>query len=320
MAGFQTFINGTSFDVLNAMSFTYVIDVIDTSGAGSRSYPSQSMNYSAYLLNNFSATTYQARNYSVTVSGNTVSWDVPNAVKIVVFAVPKQGADTGYGGFSYYDYPGGQRTIKLAPDFVPFNLVQVIDIGAGPGDLETVVPLNKGMVAFHRALNMSINQYDQIVWEQVSGNGRHVIRVTNNPYGGRLYVFSDMLLNIPAGGFYMYRDGQMVWHSNCLPLNLRQMPGGDIDSDSPLAVASNVSANLFLRQDPQYPTGYENRQCAAAGYVNGRWRATIAATFSSRYISDPREGESIRPWAVGGYPGYIETTVYDDYYRAALGV
>ncbi|XDK20884.1 Hypothetical protein ABZS17I87_01199 [Kosakonia cowanii] len=57
-------------------------------------------------------------------------------------------------------------------------------------------------------------------------------------------MFSNILANIPDYGFYLYRDGQMVWHSNCLPLQVIPLTNGDITSDTPLAVSSSVTALL----------------------------------------------------------------------------
>lgn len=317
---FQVPIKGTSFDVLNSMAFNYVADSFWASGSGSRTYPSLNVTYEAVILNSFSGSDNNDRNYNITVSGNTVSWNMPNIVRMLVIATPNIGANSNYGGFAYYEYPNGQRTVKLAPDFLPFNLVQVIDIGAGNGDLETVVPLGKGIIAFHRGLDMGVNRLDQMIFEYVEGNGRHVLRVTNNPTGGRIYVFSNMLVNIPGSGFYMYRDGQMIWHSNCLPLNVRKIPNGRLDSDQPLACPSNVCGSIKIQTDPKFQVGYDNRQCASAGYSNGRWRVDIADTFFSRFIENEDAFRNLKPWFLGGYPAYIETNIYDQYYRAALGI
>lgn len=320
---FQVFIQGTSFDVLNSMSFNYVADSFVASGSGSRTYPSLNAKYEAVILNNFGGSDTNDRNYKVTVSGNKVTWDLPNSVRLVVFATPDAGADTHYGGFAYYDYSAGKRTVKLAPDFVPYCLVQVVDIASGNRDVSTPVPSGNGIVAFHRGNNTSASQLDQMIFDYVVVNGKYVLRVTNNPTGGRIYVFSDMLVNVPSRGFYMYREGKMVWHSNCLPLNIKKIPdsgNGKIDSDKPLACPSNICASLKIQTDPQFQVGYDNRQCASAGYVSGRWRVDIADTYFSRFIDNETAFRALKPWVLGGYPAYIETSIYDQYYRAALGV
>lgn len=317
---FQVFIKGTSFDVLNSMAFNYVAGCFWVSGSGSRTFPSLNVNYEVVILNSFNSTDINQRDYNVSVSGNTVSWSVPNSVMLLVITTANVGANSQYGGFAYYEYPNGQRTVKLAPDFLPFNLTQVLDIGPGAGEIATNVPLNKEIIAFHRGTDTSFNSLDRMIYEYVSGNGVYNIRVTNNPIGGRIYVFSNMLVNIPTSGFYMYRDGQMVWHSNCLPLNIKRIPNGRLDSDQPMACPSSVTANIKIQVDPQYPVGYDNRQCNSAGYSQGRWRVDIGDTFYSRFVNDEQTFRAIRPWAVGGYPAYIETSIYDQYYKAALGV
>jgi hypothetical protein len=118
--GFQAFIKGTSFDVLNAMSFNFVADVADISGAGSKTYSLPGFTLSAALMNTFSTAGTTNRSYSVSVSGQTVSWNVANGCKMMVTATPASGAGSNlYFVFTLYDYSTNPPTFKIAPDFTP---------------------------------------------------------------------------------------------------------------------------------------------------------------------------------------------------------
>ena len=120
----QTFIQGTSFDAINSMAVNYVMDVLDISGSGSKSYPAGCTYQASLLIESVIQVMPTTNPYQVTVSGNVVSWNVATPIRLVVFASPNTGRESDYYGFSLYSYDGnGNRTIKLAPDFTPFCLV-----------------------------------------------------------------------------------------------------------------------------------------------------------------------------------------------------
>lgn len=319
----QTFINGTGFDAINSMAVNYVMDVIDISGTGSKSYP-VGCTYQANLMIETAVSALPTNNpYQVSVAGNVVSWNVATSVRLVVLATPNTGRESDYFGFSLYSYDGnGNRTIKLAPDFTPFCLVAVIDVPPGGQFIQTQIPVSQKIVTFHRLPNAD-GRLSTSVYSVVNSGGFHAFSFNAagiTQTGCRVYVFSNYLVNIPTHGFFLYRDGVMVWHSNCLPLNMGMLTG-DISSSVPLAVTPGVTSLIYIPADPVYPTsgGYLNINCSAAGYKNGAWQAVIANVFSSRIIS-AQEAAAVRPWAIRGYVGYIDCSIYDQYYPYALGL
>jgi len=318
----QAFIQGTSFDAINSMAVNYVMDVLDISGSGSKAYPA-GCTYQANLMIETAVSALPTNNpYQVNVAGNVVSWNVATPVRLVVLATPNPGRDSDYFGFSLYTYDAnGNKTVKLAPDFVPFCLVDVIDVPPGGQLIQTRIPVSQKIVTFHRLPNAD-GRLSTSVYSVVNSGGYHAFSFNASGItqtGCRIYVFSNYLVNIPDWGFFVYRDGTLVWHSNCLPLNMGLMTG-DMSSATPLAVTPGVTSLIFIPGDPSAPTsgGYLNTSCSAAGYRNGTWQAVIANVFSSRIISS-QEAASVKPWAIRGYVGYIDCSIYDQYYPYALG-
>lgn len=314
---FQAFIKGTGFDVANAMSFNYVIDVIDIGGQGAKGYDMPGCTLKTMLMNVDFAGTQNAP-FQVNVNGMVVSWNVYNVCKLVVFATPDPGANTRYNGFSHYDYSSGVRTVKLAPDFIPFNLRQVIDFGGGQAGavIQSNVPVSQPIVAFHRSIDSS--GMDETLWSEVNQNGYWSFRLIHNTRSTRIYIFSKELTNIPYNGFFIYRNGQIVWHSNCLPLRMIQMTGA-VTSGSPLAISNGFSANIKTPSgDPQFPNGYVHKEMNAAGVKNGVWTADGFHIFQSNYFPYPEFNKQMS-WIIGG-ACYIDCAIYDAYYRQALGV
>lgn len=320
--GFQAFIKGTSFDVLNAMSFNFVADVVNISGTSSKTYSLPGFNLSAALMNTFSTAGTDSRSYSVSVSGQTVSWNVANACKMMVTATPASGAGSNlYFGFTLYDYSTNPPTFKIAPDFTPYNLVQVIDLTPGYGQiLPTKIPASVPMIAFHRAPS---GGYDHVWWEEVNQNGYWSLKFRGNTglnamQPCRIYLFAKMMINAPNWGFFLYRQGQMVWHNNCLPLKMNILNGGTVTSSAPLASTNGVTSCLFQMNDPAFPgNGIQWFECASGGTNSS---GVYAATANDRYQQNQVTGSSRPATWVAGTIGYIECNVYDAYYSQALGL
>lgn len=318
--GFQAFIQGTSYDVLNSMSYNFVVDIVTISGAGSKTYSYPGFVLSAALMNTFSSPGTSSRNYNVSASGQTVSWNVSNSCRMVVTATPVSGASSNlYFGFSYYDYSTSPPTFKIAPDFTPYNLCQVIDLTPGYNQvLQTSIPSSVPMVAFHRATN---NSYDHVWWEETTQNGYWALKFRPNTglnamQPCRIYIFAKMMINAPNWGFFLYRNGSMVWHSNCLPLKMTVLNGGTVTSSQPLAVTNCVTGCLFQPMDPSFPgNGTQWFNCASAGRDGGNY----AATTLDRYMQVQVSGNSPPPSWVAGIVAYTECSAYDAYYRQALG-
>ncbi|NIF20569.1 hypothetical protein [Candidatus Pantoea multigeneris] len=87
MFGAFLYIKGTSFDVVNSMSPSYVMDIIENIASGSRSYnvpPGTALTAQAFM----DTPTYSGtKEPTITVSGTTVSWSgTSTAYKIIVWA------------------------------------------------------------------------------------------------------------------------------------------------------------------------------------------------------------------------------------------
>lgn len=84
--GIQTFINGTSFDAINSIDFNYIIDIFSVaSGSGEKEYPLETgITISASIYNSVSSFHPGEPDFSVSVSGNKVSWSFPHEGMIIV--------------------------------------------------------------------------------------------------------------------------------------------------------------------------------------------------------------------------------------------
>jgi hypothetical protein len=319
--GFQAFIKGTSFDVLNAMSYNFIADIGNISGSGSKTYSLPGFNLSAALMNTFSSVGVDARSYNISVSGQTVSWNVSNTCKMMVTATPAVGAGSSlYFGFTLYDYSTNPPTFKIAPDFTPYNLVQVIDLTPAYNQvLQTNIPASVPMVAFHRATN---NSFDHVWWIEGTQNGYWAFTFRGNTglnamQPCRIYLFAKILVNAPNWGFFLYRNGSIVWHNNCLPLKMNILNGGTITGGGPLAVTNSVTGCLFQQSDPAFPgIGTQWFECASAGRDSN---GIYSATSNDRYAQNQVSGSVRPPTWVAGTIGYIDTTYYDQYYIQSLG-
>lgn len=316
--GFQSFIEGTSFDVLNAMSYNFVVDFKNVSGNGSSTYNFPGFTLSAVLTN----TTFVGNadnNYSVSVSGQTVRWSSPRTSRLIVTATPS-GAGINDFGFTLYDYDAGYRRFKIAPSFTPYNLVQVIDITPSYNQVcQTRLPASQPMIAFHRS---TISSLDHVMYSEITQNGYWAFRFRGNTGLNamtpcRIYIFSKLMINAPTHGFFLYENGVMVWHSNCLPLNLKLVPNGYVSSNVPVAVSSGLTGVKFIPRDPTFPGwGTQVFELSGAGIENGKYVVSLA----DRYQEIQVNGQGAPPsFSVATMP-YIETNVYDAYFKQALGV
>ncbi|MGQ9453095.1 hypothetical protein [Leclercia adecarboxylata] len=316
----QMFIEGTSFDATNAMGFTYVIDHIVVTGAGSKTYSTSGFNLDVTAMNNTLANNEQNNTITASVSGNTLSWNTTVPLRLMVTATAKTGADTGYAGFALYEYPAGVKTVKLAPDFTPYVLVNVIDIEAGARTVDTGVPVGAGIMVFMRNRNNEGGALSRSLFNQIESGGTYQLQFANagqNQYPTRAYIFSKVLPPVPAAGFYMYRDGVMVWHNNCLPLDAKFITQSYMESDRPLAVTTGITSFMYIPQDPANPSyGFSNYTCSGAGIAsNGKWRTNSTEVYQSTLGSISL---TVKPWVVGTRIMYIDCDPYDSYYRQSL--
>ena len=321
--GFQAFLKGTSFDVLNSMSFNFIADIKYVSGNGSTTYSLPGFTLSAALMNTYSGQGTSGDSYTVSVSGQTVTWNVKNTSKLIVTATPTAGADSGmYFGFSMYDYSTNPRTFKIAPDFTPYNLAQVIDVSPAYDQIfQTNIPASVPIMAFHRATGST---YDHVWWTEINQNGYWAFKFRSNTglnamQACRIYIFAKLLINNPVWGFFLYKNGSMVWHNNCLPLKMNILNGGTVTSAAqPLAISNGVTSARAIQTDPSVPGTYTTwYECASAGRDSS---GNYAATTLDRYFQNIIPSPSLPPSWVAGTVGYIECDIYDAYYRQALGV
>lgn len=321
----QTFIQGTSFDAINSMAVNYVMDVVDISGSGSRTYPVGCTYQAAFIIESVIQTMPTRDPYQLNISGNTVYWNVATPIRMVVFASPVSGRDSDYFGFSLYSYDSGAKTVKLAPDFTPYCLVAVIDVPPGSQSIATSIPLSQKIVTFVRARDGDTARMPTSFYSsQYNAGGNYGFSFVQEggmtQSGCRMYIFSNYLVNIPSHGFFLYRDGNMVWHSNCLPLNMGLF-AGDQTFGYPIAVTPGVTAGIAIPQDPSNPQydAYLQMNCSSAGIKNGVWTASSAVIFSTRVIGSG-EYAAFKPWAISGKVGIIDCRIYDQYYPYALGL
>lgn len=318
----QMFIEGTSFDATNAMGFTYVIDHLVVNGSGTKTYATAGFDFAVTAMNNTLANNEQNNTITASVSGNTLSWNTTIPLRLVVTATAKSGASSSYAGFALYHYPSGVRTVKLAPDFTPFVLSKVIDIEAGARTIDTGVPVGAGIIVFIRNRNNQGGNLSRSFFTQVESGGTYRLQFANaaqNQYPTRVYIFSKVLPPNPSAGFYMYRDGVMVWHNNCMPLDAKFITQSYMESDQPLAVTTGITSFMYIPQDPSYPNyGYQNYTCSGAGIgTNGKWRTNSTEVYQSTLGS---VSLTIRPWVVGTKVMYIDCAPYDQYYKYSLGI
>ena len=316
----QMFIEGTSFDAANSMGFTYVIDHIVVNGVGSKTYSTLGFNLDVTAMNNTLANNEQNNTITASVSGNTLSWNTTVPLRLMVTATAKTGADTAYAGFALYQYPADVKTVKLAPDFTPFVLTNVIDIEPGARTVDTGVPVGSGIMVFMRNRNNEGGALSRSFFNQIESGGTYQLQFANagqNQYPTRAYVFSKVLPPIPAAGFYMYRDGVMVWHNNCLPLDAKFITQSYMESDRPMAVTTGITGFMYIPQDPANPNyGFSNYLCSGAGIAsNGKWRTNNTEVYQSTLGS---VSLTVKSWVVGTRVMYIDCDPYDNYYRQSL--
>lgn len=312
--GLQTFVKGTSYDVVNSMDFNFVFDIFNANaGSGSRSYNNlPSCSFELVPISNLAST--GSRTFSFSQSGKTVTWSSSTAVKVAVIATPKVGAEFPENNFGFRYYKN--KIPYLSPNFVPFSLVQVLNVTPSTGAIiRTNVPAGKNVLVFHRG----VSGIDDFWYTETTQAGFVALNVAfsreNTP--ARIYVFAQYLVNVPEHGFFMYRKGEMVWHSKCLPLRLQviNVPEDSfvVRKNTPMAIMSTVSGNLNLQLGG---SGYRRIFTApAAGWSGTQYEAS---TMGYRYINDIMSGSPPGGWRMP-YVGYIDTAIYDKYYKSALG-
>ncbi|WP_139824052.1 hypothetical protein [Lonsdalea britannica] len=219
--------------------------------------------------------------------------------------------------------------LAIAPTFTPMVLVQVIDVAAGAGGIPTIVPSSSPFMAFHRSIESSM---DGINWV-VDSSGAYVVLNFNSAAmkstSGRIYIFSNFVVNVPEYGLYVYSEGRVVYHNNCLPLKVNTISynQSEITSSAPLAVCSCVTEVVeeFYPDPDPYSAKFQviERRRASAGYESGSYKVTFMGVLSHvenliNHDIDPPTYPIVNMWNVNTI-AYIECSLYDQYYKQALG-
>lgn len=212
--------------------------------------------------------------------------------------------------------------LAISPSFVPLCLVQVVDLGVGAQLFQTVVPSNRKFIAFHRGLGFT----DKVYWAQIVSNGYWALNFPTGNHkqtGTRIYIFSDFQVNIPEWGFYVYNNGVLVWHSNCLPLKMASVATQVSNNPNPLAITSAITGCYQIGTGPD--EGFYGWYICAAGYSppglenQGNWCTKRGILSQRRYTTPPDDPNYPGNYSTVAPAAYIETHIYDQYYQAALG-
>ncbi|MDA5496962.1 hypothetical protein [Yersinia aleksiciae] len=218
--------------------------------------------------------------------------------------------------------------IFASPEFTPTVLVQVMDRNADYTQdvsaqhyFDTIVPNYKKCFVFHKVISSGSQQ-------GVSGGVLHYAEQGPSGYwrihtiGGtaglvhtlRFYVFSEFVSYIPEWGIYFFKNNQMVYAGNCLPLDIKFWEKPQATTPAPTMPCAVISSIAEQRSQgipgTNPPTVLVFLMCFI-GYSGG------IATPVYRQISTGA--------GAGGPDGfskgcpYIETALYDQYYKASLG-
>lgn len=318
--GFQTFIEGTSFDVLETMGADFIIDTFEISaGTYTRSYPHlPQCTLTCDLMWRSTGGARDDPELTYSQSGNSITFTLQINAVVAIVAVPASGNGLA-DAFGFAASKNGGMLIS--PDFTPMVLVGIHDIADANTVYQSNVPSGNAFFAFHRADNPQGGfSSDMVLWDQVVQNGYHTLRMQGRSRGGcRVYIFSDMIPPPPDNGFFVYKNNKMVYHSNCLPLRYKKLTRLQINvySETPLAVMNTISAIRAISTGTTLTTlGY----AAGAGYsdVNKKWGAYLNGyQFSSSMTGG---GHSSSFDSTLPYLSYIECEYYDKYYKQSLGI
>lgn len=224
------------------------------------------------------------------------------------------------------------------PAFTPMLLSGVIDLTGyyamldppNPKSVNTNVPSTKKCVVFFRGtheIESGATRNNYALYNLAVVNGYWHIVFESRPNPIRLYIFSDTLAPIPDWGIYFYRNGEIVYHQNCLPLAMKTYDKNDSGKKPrgmKLATLPAVVETEFY--DPEtwgHPVISMRQWFSGAGLLyygeigeRYKWGVNVI----SGDIIPVSEGfqPQLRPNAMTTI-SYIETDVYDQYYKQSLG-
>ena len=75
--GFQSFINGTGFDVINSVDISYTLDVMSITGRGSKTYTVPTgYKLEASVYSQSARISISNSNVDITINGNQIAWSI----------------------------------------------------------------------------------------------------------------------------------------------------------------------------------------------------------------------------------------------------
>ncbi len=224
------------------------------------------------------------------------------------------------------------------PSFTPMVLSGVIELSGYyamldnpvPSSINTQVPGNKKCVVFFRGTHdresLAVSRNFALYSLSIVNGYWHII-FQSRPNPIRLYIFSNTLPPIPDFGIYFYRNGEIIYHQNCLPLSIKtynKLDSNNIPKGRMLGTLPAVVETEF--SDPEtwgHPVIGMRQWFSGAGLIfysaseGYHWGVGILSG-DIIPVSDGFQPQ-LRPLAMT-IIAYIETDIYDQYYQQSLGV
>ncbi|MBN3207153.1 MULTISPECIES: hypothetical protein [Pectobacterium] len=224
-----------------------------------------------------------------------------------------------FGVWYYRNY----GKVLQSPLFTPMILFGVKDLDGyireeqtpSPKSINTNVPADKKCTVFYRctATDSTWRKQFSLYRLQVIDGFWHVV-FQSRPVPIRLYIFANIESPIPEYGIYFYRDGEIFYHQNCLPLSVKI---SNRFTASPVRVKAAVLPCVL---ETEQPDQWIVQVILGAGYyyfgtTDGyQWGIKEELYDVDKLGFQPQ----FRPGRITTY-AYIETAIYDQYYKQSLG-
>ncbi len=212
-----------------------------------------------------------------------------------------------------------------SPEFTPYVLVSVIDQAIPVGqsstglNVQTSVPNGNKALLFHRMVDKKAGIYCQLI---NGANGFKVINIpaymsdasagTTGTFTIRFYIFSNYVAYSPRYGIAFYRNNVMVYCGNCLPLQLKFFTTPNNDP-TPNVAKAVMFAFTGLTSNPI--PGSSATLTVVSGWGTLPGGAALGAPYQS--YSGSGGPSTAKPTLTCLY---VETALYDTYYRQSLGL
>lgn len=142
----------------------------------------------------------------------------------------------------------------------------------------------------------------------------------------RLYIFANLIKFVPDHGIYFYANGQIIYHQNCLPLVVKTYDRRVYPHplmDKMIAVLPTILDTEYEQDSWGGPPLAHKQYFSGAGLIffgsefGYRWGARV---LSGGWWEVTKGFQPIlRPFSVN-ILSYIETDIYDSYYKQSLGL